>query len=99
MQFSVLVGFDHAALTGTAPPLSAARFLRVAAAVTEIPDFQPVVAEKQMDLGGPGEGSFKVGENIPETGPPPMHRIPSLPLAGEEARGPLIIQLSPLPTF
>jgi hypothetical protein len=71
----------------------------VAAAVAEIPDFQPVVAEKQMSLGGPGEGGFKVGENIPETRPAPMHRIPSLSLAGSEGRGSLIIQMSPLPTF
>jgi hypothetical protein len=86
--FSVLGGFDDAALTGAALPLSAARFPQVAAAVAEIPDFQPVIAEKQMNLGGPGEGGFKVGENIPEIGPAPMHRIPSLSLAWSEGRDP-----------
>jgi hypothetical protein len=74
--FSVLGGFDDAALTRAAIPLSAARFPRVAAAVAEIPDFYPVVAEKQTSLGGPGERGFKVGEKIPETGPAPIHKIP-----------------------
>jgi hypothetical protein len=47
----------------------------MAAAVAETPDFQPVVSEKQMNLGGPGKGALKIGEKIPEIGPAPIHRI------------------------
>jgi hypothetical protein len=54
--------FSNAALAGAAIPLSASRFPQVAAAVAEIPDFQPVVPEKQMNLGGPGKRSFQVSE-------------------------------------
>jgi hypothetical protein len=52
--FSVLGGLNDAALAGAASPLSAARFPQVAAAGAEISDFQPVVAKKQMNFGGPG---------------------------------------------
>jgi hypothetical protein len=53
----------------------------LAAAVTVISDLQPVVAEKQMNLGGPGKRGFKVGEKIPEIGPPPIHKSPLFSLA------------------
>jgi hypothetical protein len=96
--FLVLGGLDDAALIGAAILLSTARLSQVAAAVAEIPDFQPVVAEKQMNLGGPGEGGFKVGEKSPETGPAPIHKIPFYPWHGY-GRGSLIIKMSPLPTF
>jgi hypothetical protein len=48
----------------------------VAAAVAEIPDFQPIVAEKEMNLGGPGKSSFQIGEKTPDTGPAPIHVVP-----------------------
>jgi hypothetical protein len=86
-RFSFFGILNNAALIGAALPLSAARLPRVAATVAEIPDFQPVVAEKQMNLGGPGERVFKVGEKIPETGPAPIHKIPWLSLAWSEERG------------
>jgi hypothetical protein len=56
--------------------LSAARFPQVAPAVAEIPDFQPVVPEKQMNLGGPGKRGLNIGKKIPEAGLDPIHIIP-----------------------
>jgi len=77
-----LGGCQDAALAGAAIPLSAARFPEVAAAGAEFSDFQPVVAKKQMGLGGPGEGGVKVREKIPKTGPASMHEIPLWSPAG-----------------
>jgi hypothetical protein len=86
--FSITVLYQGATLAGVAVPLSAARLSRVAAAVAEAPNLQPVIPEKQVDLGGPGKRGVEVGEKIPEIGLVPMHRFPQLSLLIMEDRAP-----------
>jgi hypothetical protein len=75
----LVFGVPNAALIRAAILLSAARLPRVAAAVVEILDFQPIVTEKEMNLGGPGTRSLQISEKIPKTGPAPVHEVPFIP--------------------
>jgi hypothetical protein len=68
--------FDNAGLAEAHFPLSATRLPRVATAVAKIPDFQPVVAEQQVHLGGPREGGPQVSKKCSKTGAVPIHLIP-----------------------
>jgi hypothetical protein len=47
-------------------------------ATAEIPELQPVIPQKQMSLGGPGERRIEVGEKCLEMGAAFTHTTPGL---------------------